>query len=608
VVTIVPADSILAPRSPITQSDRTRFALLGSPLFLALIVTLANAIKPVVIDDTAYLTYTRHIAANPLDPYGFSIYWYTAPEPAFEVLAPPVVPYWLAVGVTLFGEHGALLKLWLLPFVWVFAWAVRDLLRRFARGTESRLLPLIVLSPAVLPTVNLMLDVPALGLGLAAVAVFARACEPVPALRHRASTQTDCGSWRLAVAAGVLAALAMQTKYTALLIPPAIGWYGVTHRRLRLAALAVLVSVTTFAAWEGALVANYGRSHFLHHAADQEPARADGEGHLAAYLRAKRDLAPPLAGHLGCVGIAVGLVAAAALGVARRWLVLAAGVWAAGLALIVFLPYRMTVLTAGEPGRTADVTATTAFWQAFGMLVLAALAGCAVLLSFRFGKGLRLRANGGTAFVVGWVLLELVGYFVLTPFPAARRVIGFVVVGGLLAGRALSRVERIHPQQRLPGWLIAFGIATGFAVAALDTLDAFPEKWCAERAAVIASDRPEGSTVWYAGHWGFQFYCERGGMKPAVPGHSVLQPGDILVLPVYPDEHRFYRPHIGSRPIRPPAWAAALLAEVVWDDAISGQTIPNFHGGSDPVVGRDHPRLRVVVYRIRAYWRVGSDH
>ncbi len=50
-------------------------------------------------------------------------------------------------------------------------------------------LPLIVLSPAVLPMVNLMLDVPAAALGLAALAVFARAAEgsrmPLSISRHQ---------------------------------------------------------------------------------------------------------------------------------------------------------------------------------------------------------------------------------------------------------------------------------------------------------------------------------------------------------------------------------------------------------------------------------------
>jgi hypothetical protein len=76
---------------------------LGKPLGLAIILTLANAAKPVLIDDTAYLSYAQRIAAHPTDPYGFTMFWYTVPEPAFEVLCPPVLPYWLALGVRLFG-------------------------------------------------------------------------------------------------------------------------------------------------------------------------------------------------------------------------------------------------------------------------------------------------------------------------------------------------------------------------------------------------------------------------------------------------------------------------------------------------------------------------
>lgn len=573
-----------------TNATRARRPVFARPLVLALVVTLANAGKPVLIDDTAYLTYARHIAADPLDPYGFDIFWYVVPEPAFGVLCPPVVPYWLGLGITLFGEHPALLRLWMFPFVWAFAWAVADLLWRFARGAESSMLPLVVLSPIVLPNVNLMLDLPALGLGLAAAAVFARA--------------TDRRSWRLVTAAGVLAGLAMQTKYTALLIPVAVAWYGLTHRRVGLAALAVAIPVAVFVGWELLMVKRYGESHFLHHATGQKPHVRKGEAPFDAFLREKSALGAPLVGHLGCLGIGVLLVAGSALGVGRRWLAGAAGVWAAGFLLVALLPYQWTVIVPGRPP-DADLTATAVFWQSFGWLFLLGLAGCAALLTLRRQRVRRFRGNADAAFLVGWVFLELAGYFALTPFGAARRVIGLTVVGGLLATRALSRVERIRPTRRLPRWVIGFGVATGFAVAALDTLDAFAEKVCAERAAVVAIDRPPGATVWYSGHWGFQYYCERAGMKPVVPGKSVLQPGDVLVLPVHPNPTGYYRPYM-ELTASPLLWIVEPVAEVVADDVLSGQTIPNFYDGINPVVGRDHPRLRVVVYRVVHAWVVGG--
>jgi hypothetical protein len=45
------------------------------------------------------------------------------------------------------------------------------------------------------------------------------------------------------------------------------------------------------------------------------------------------------------------------------------------------------------------------------------------------------------------------------------------------------------------------------------------------------------------------------------------------------------------------------VADLVWDDWLSGQTNPNLHGGSVPLKGRDHPRLRVVVYRVQEDWK-----
>lgn len=562
-----------------TQTGRTFIErLLRSPLALSLLVVIANAAKPVIIDDTAYLAFARHIAQHPLDPYGFAFFWYAHPEPAFEILAPPVVPYWLALGNRLFGENIPLLKLWLFPLVWLFAWAADDLLRRFAR--ESELLAVIVLSPAVLPAVNLMLDIPAVGLGLASIALLVRAIER--------------GSWRLAVASGLVAALAMQTKYTMLVLPPIVIWYGLTLSRYRLAAAAVVIAIGGFVGWELILVQTYGRSHFVHHASGSAESRP-GMGRIKAFLSDKADLAPGLAGQFGCLGLAAGLVGAGAVGVPRRWVGVMAGAWAIGLTLIALLPGRWSAEW------------VFIYWQFFGVVFLAAVTACAGLLLFRCPKGLGIRGSADSLFLAGWLVIELAASLVLTPFPAARRVFGLSVVGVILVARAMGLLGRIRPM-RLPGsWLIAFATAAGVAVAAIDTLDAFPEKYCAERAALITADRPAGSTVWYTGHWGLQFYCERAGMKPLVPGESQLAPGDYLVLPVHPDAGGFFRPHLGTNPIEVRTGCAEVVGEVVWEDALAAQMVPNYYGGINPVVGRDHPRLRVVIYRITRPWNPAVD-
>ena len=143
-------------------------------------------------------------------------------------------------------------------------------------------------------------------------------------------------------------------------------------------------------------------------------------------------------------------------------------------------------------------------------------------------------------------------------------------------------------------------------MTAIDILDAFPEKYCAERASVLTADRPAGSTVWYSGHWGFQFYCERAGMRAVVPGESRLKPGHLLVLPVHPETGGFFRPHFGADPLEVTIEHAEFVMEVVWEDALAAQTVPNYYGGINPVVGRNHPRLRVAIYRVTGAWTPGQ--
>ncbi len=551
-------------------------SLLCSPLVLAVLITLANAAKPVTVDDAAYLAFARHFASEPTDPYGFAVFWYSKPAPAMYVLCPPVVPYWLALGIHFFGESPVLLKLWMFPFVWVLAVSLRALLRRFARGAEDFAFPLLMLSPAVLPTVNLMLDIPAVALALAAVELFIRSVrsQRLP----------------LALLAGAVAALAMQAKYSAFVAPAAIVWYGCTHRRIVATALALGICLGLFVAWERWIFAAYGESHFWYHAHEAAGAPPDGKNRVLAFLEDKGDFIPPLVGQLGGLAVGGGLLAGSALRVGRRWLRAIAVIWCVCFLLVGLIPHRWTVIA-------PDVTAVSAFWQTSGWVWLAFGAGCAGVLLFRKKKGLGVRSNADSWFLVGWLVIEMVAAVGMTPFAAARRVIGVSLVLGLLAARASSRVQRLQPARRPPQWILAIGIGAGVAIAALDTFDAFPEKVCAEISAEYTRPGPKRSTVWFAGHWGFQYYCERNGMQPLVFG---ARAGDYVVLPIYPAEG-FFRPHIGFE-VREPVEVGDVIADVEWTDWLPAQTVPNFYGGGDPVMARDYPRLHVRIYRLRANW------
>src|SRR5579864_6867741 len=85
----------------------------GSLLALSLLLVLLNCFKPLQGDEEAYLIFATHIAEHPGDPYDFQ---FKGSVPANHVLAPPVLLYWCALGIRLFGVQPLLWKLWLLPF------------------------------------------------------------------------------------------------------------------------------------------------------------------------------------------------------------------------------------------------------------------------------------------------------------------------------------------------------------------------------------------------------------------------------------------------------------------------------------------------------------
>ena len=263
-----------------------------------------------------------------------------------------------------------------------------------------------------------------------------------------------------------------------------------------------------------------------------------------------------------------------------------------GAAAIAVLPFTDTILVQNHETGHINLALGSLVWRTSGAIILLIAGGCCGMLLFRRRGRRPLRWSADSLFVVGWVLLEIAGYFALTPFPAARRVFGVTFALGILAARAVSRTQGM-PGRRPPRWVVPFGIAAGVLVAALDTFDAFPEKDLAERAAAATQAASPEERVWFIGHWGFQYYCERAGMVPAIPGQSVFEPGDWFVRPLYPDDGRFFfRPYAGGVELMPPDDSCELVEVFVWDDWLSATTIPNYYGGTEPVLGRNHPRSR----------------
>jgi hypothetical protein len=534
---------------------------------VALLFTLLNTWKPLVIDDSIYVIYARQIVEQPSDPYGFEVQWGLRPTPAMDVVVPLALPYWIAGAMTIVGESAAGWKFLLFPFALLLAWALALLFNRFASGFEKPLLLVTVFSPALLPSFNLMLDVPALSLSLAALAVTVGGCESDRSPR--------------AVLAGLLAGVAMQTKYTALTAPVALVLYAVFAGRLRWGLIAVGVALAFFSTWEALLYANYGVSHFLR-----------GAEQLAAIpaLVTPGDRAIGLASLLGAVAPAqLLLVLLARKARAPTFLAAQAGI-AIVFAALAALP---------QPGEPHHVIHTASLGSdhpelvlcfGLGLAVIWALGRCSLsLVPAARGSG---EAQLASRFLLAWLLTELGAYFVLGPYLAARRVIPIFVVGMFLCGRALARSG--VPRSR--DWRLTATLATSLALAAVFAIADASDGQARRRAVSLAanaiaarSDDPGAEAVWSRGQWGTLFYAEAAGFQPVIRGRSRMRQGDWLVD---------FTASFGA-PMRLPAGSLKRVAQLETKSSWPWSTIPSFYGGAAPLRRQPEAQQRLVVYRLR---------
>jgi hypothetical protein len=503
-------------------------------VLLTLLVTLLNAIKPLHMDDGAYYANAVQLAHHPLDPYGFYAFWSQWPEPANWAVCPPVLPYWWAIGIKLFGDSPLMWKLWLGPWVGLFVFCLHRLLRRFAGGVEMPLTWMTALSPAFLPAVNLMLDVPAMGMGLGAILLGMRA--------------VDRRSPAMAVIAGITSAVAMQTKYTAAIAPAVILIWAILHRRLGLGMLTGMVAGGLFAAWEVFIADRYGVSHFLFNLRWTDPIKG---------AQTRSELLVSGLTLIGGLAPVVGLLGLAALKLPR---------------------FVTAVFAAAVVGSFASLF----FWQAASGVFLAL--GICVWLIVLVAVFQLVRGRGcDDLFLLLWLMLEIIAYLSISPFSASRRAMGLVIILTLITGRLAA--QRRPRELR---WIVAGGMLLGAGFYTVDLADAMAQKNALLRAASVVVQQP-GETVWFTGHWGFQFYAERAGYQPVVPDHSILRRGDWLIYP---------HAGINGERVSIPLAMVEEVADIRIDDSVPLAVVPFYYGSGVPMQHRVLPRVWLSVYRV----------
>ena len=461
---------------------------------LTTILLLPFAGKPFHVDDTLFLKAARQIRASPLDFYGFSVNWYGIEQPMWEVTKnPPLASYFIAFVTSIAGESELALHLAFLVFSVAAVTGTYRLARRFCAHPLLAALTTLSTPAFLVSSTNVMCDTMLLAFWVWSLELWVRGL--------------DEGTPGALAGGALLSGVAALTKYFGVAIVPLLFAYSLARtRRIRPWAPFLLLPLAILAAYQWATLALYGRG------------LAGAAAEYASVLKTHGETALGK----GIIGLAFtgGSLATVAffVPVLWRWRTPLPWVVAAASGLLIFGAIRAT-------GGIALENAT----EPRGPLTaqLAVLAAAGVHLLWLAASDLRENRDAPSLLLFLWVAGTILFGGFVNWTTSARNLLPIAPAVGILVMR---RVERGRPvRARTFALPLTVGACLSFLVAAADLRLAENGRTAARRIVREFGARP--GTLWFQGHWGFQFYMEAAGAKPLDRRRSRVEKGDRLAIP-----------------------------------------------------------------------------
>jgi 4-amino-4-deoxy-L-arabinose transferase-like glycosyltransferase len=482
--------------------EKIRRWIASHPAWTLAIVTAGTLLpflaKPFNMDDPLFIWTAKQIHPHPFNPFGFGVNWYGTVEPMWGVTEnPPLAGYYLALAAGIFGwGEIALHSAFLLPAVAVILGTHR-LARHFCNSPMLAAL-LVLFTPVFLvSSMAVMCDVLMLAFWVWAVVFWAEGIGK--------------NDFQKLFFAALLVSLAVLTKYFGACLIPLLAAHALIGKRRfdrRLAFL--LVPLLALFSWQPATQALYGHG-LLTEAAG-----------YAAYAKNFLGFSEMAAG-LTALTFTGGCLATAFFFAPLLWRARTQAAFALGaiFTAAILLPAMTAKHDQLQGAARALVEFQVAFWAGGGICLLAlALADVWDRRDER-----------------AWLLaLWVLGTFLFAAFfnwtVNARSILPMAPAVGILIAR---RLEKKFPANGRTAWprgvtvCIVFGGALALLVAQSDFLLAVAVRRSAQQ--VCARFGQGRNSLFFQGHWGFQYYMEAQGASALDVKHSRLQAGDCLAVP-----------------------------------------------------------------------------
>jgi len=465
------------------------YALLTAAVLICLLPFSGRAFH---VDDPLFVWAAQQIAKHPLDPYGFQVVWYLSPDRMSDVTQnPPLASYYAALIGVLSGWSELSLHLgFLLPAIAVTLGTYR-LAMRFTR------LPFLaavlgLLTPATLVcAASVMCDTLMLAFGVWAINLWIDGLETKSASRL--------------FAAGLLLTASILTKYFAAAFIPLLLVYSVLReRRLGNWAWYLLIPIGGMLGYEFWTQHLYGRGLI------------SGAASYASTIRTNQG--------------------ASTLG--RTWGALSflGGCMLSALTFVPMLWRRRTIVIG------AVIVAINGFgvaWANFGVkpdledhwiiigIQLTLFIGGGVSLFGLVVQDVRRRRDPDAVFLLLWVL----GTFVFAGFvnwtTNVRSVLPVIPAAAIILARRLETVTWDRKGTTSVAIALAAAAIPALWVAAGDAALANAGR---QAAMLINQKVGKSGTLWFEGHWGFQYYMEALGGHPVDAENPHMSGGDYVAI------------------------------------------------------------------------------
>ena len=470
--------------TPGIKNKFKRFSLPGNDYFLIIllwsVLTVINIDKAFHIDDTFHLEAAESIRNNPLKPMTGLINWGDVPTPLHHYNQPPLFFYCIALVSGVFGTNEVILHLLLSLFTFLCLFFFYRISRILLLQKVRILLILFAFCPALIINQNVMTDVPVLALILGSAYFLFKA--------NNSRKMIDYSLSAFLLGAGLL------IKYS--LLPLMVVLILVILARRDYKSLFVLfIPMFMLFIWSLWNYYDFGAIHIL--------GRSGGSVHIRDFWT-----------FMACLGSVSAFTASVVCGllpykIFRR--------------IVYFIPVIFiisVILFINNLIPENQFSEYLNFSFIINGIIISTTLVISLLSDFKI-MGIR-KFITSDVFILLLYIGSLSAFIIIfAPFIATRHillVIPFILLlGHKLINKAPPGINRLS---------IAASVVLGLALGISDWKYA---DYYRQMAADI--NLPGNKNVWTAGHWGWQWYSKKNGMKQYDMNQSEVKEGDYFVYP-----------------------------------------------------------------------------